>query len=110
MKKTRESEKEFKQGDSGPKYLFRGPHAEWGIILLKPGQKMGAHYHRQVVEDFFFLQGEPKVIVSGNEERAEPGDAIRANPQEKHDIQNDTSETVKLVFIKSPYLPEDKYS
>lgn len=110
MKRTREKDEKFRNGDWGPKYLFRGPHCEWGIILLKPGQKMGFHLHRTVIEDFFFLEGRPKILVGDGVEQVEPGDVIRAEPGEKHDILNDTEETVRLVFIKSPYLPDDKLS
>ncbi|MCX7706041.1 MAG: cupin domain-containing protein [bacterium] len=110
MKKTSESIEKFKKGDSGPKYLFRGPYCEWGIIILKPGEKMGSHGHREVVEDFYFIEGGPKIVVGDIEHRVNPGDAVRAEPGEAHDIINDTQEEIKLVFIKSPYLPDDKYS
>ncbi|MGB9642725.1 MAG: cupin domain-containing protein [Candidatus Ratteibacteria bacterium] len=110
MKKTSESIEKFRKGDSGPKYLFRGPHCEWGIIVLKPGEKMGAHGHNSVVEDFFFLEGSPNIIVSGQQQRVFPGDAVRVESGEAHDIINDTQQQVKLVFIKAPYLPDDKYS
>jgi len=110
MRKTSETREQFKSGDSGPKYLFRGPHCEWGVIVLNPGQRMGAHGHKAVVEDFLFLEGTPKIIVAGKEERVGPGDAVRAEPGEAHDIINDTGSAIKLVFIKSPHLPDDKYT
>jgi len=110
MKKTSESDEKFRKGESGPKYIFRGPFCEWGIILLKPGEQMGLHGHKQVVEDFFFIQGSPKISIAGSEQRVYPGDAVRAEPQESHNIINDTDSDVKLVFIKSPFIPDDKYS
>ena len=110
MKKTSESNERFRKGESGPKYIFRGPFCEWGIILLKPGEQMGLHGHNEVVEDFFFLKGSPKIFVAGNEQRVYPGDAVRAEPKEPHNIINDTEFDVKLVFIKSPFSPDDKYS
>ena len=54
MERVNEKEKEFRFGDSGPKYLFRGPKHEWGIVVLKPGQTLGAHYHNEVEETFTF--------------------------------------------------------
>ncbi|MCM8815534.1 MAG: cupin domain-containing protein [Candidatus Omnitrophica bacterium] len=110
MKKTSESIEKFKKGDSGPKYLFRGPHCEWGVIILRPNEQMGAHGHKSVVEDFYFIEGNPKVMVANTEFKANPGDAVRAEPGETHNIVNDTDKSIKLVFIKSPYLPDDKYS
>jgi len=107
---VRERDKEFRKGDSGPKYLFRGPHCEWGVIVLKPGEKMGPHGHGVVVEDFYFLEGSPLMCIDELEMRMEPGDVVRSHPPEKHDIHNDTDLPVKLVFIKAPYMPEDKIS
>jgi mannose-6-phosphate isomerase-like protein (cupin superfamily) len=110
MKRTSESIEQFRRGDSGPKYLFRGPHCEWGVIILKPGEKMGLHGHRAVIEDFFFIDGSPKIVVAGREERVKPGDVVRVEPGESHDIVNDSENFIKLVFIKAPYIPEDKYT
>ncbi len=102
MKKTSESIEKFRKGDSGPKYLFRGPHCEWGIIVLKPGEKMGSHGHRQVIEDFCFIEGNPKIIVDNTELRVNPGDAVRVEPGESHDIVNDTEKRYKTCLHKIP--------
>jgi len=47
-------------------------------------------------------------LVNDVEYRGKEGDAFRLEPLEKYDIVNDTHEEVKLIFIKTPYLPEDK--
>jgi mannose-6-phosphate isomerase-like protein (cupin superfamily) len=44
------------------------------------------------------------------EHRVTEGDAFRLQAKERHDIRNDTAEPVQLLFIKAPYLPEDKVS
>jgi len=108
MEKVNEFEQEYRGGDSGVKYLFRGPKVDWGVILLLPGQRLGAHYHNEVEETFYFAQGRGKVYINEVEHQAELGDAFRIEPKERHDILNDTDEPIKMVFIKSPYLPEDK--
>jgi len=108
MQKVNENEREFRGGDWGVKYIMRGPKIDWGVILLKPGQNMGLHGHRQVEETFYFIKGSPKILVDDVEYRVREGDAFRIEPPEKHDIVNDTSGEVKVVFIKTPYLPEDK--
>lgn len=108
MQKVNEKDCQYRGGDWGIKYLLRGPKIDWGVLLLKPGQKMGAHGHRQVEETFYFINGFPKMLVNDTEYQAEEGDAFRIEPGEKHDIVNDTKETAKVVFIKVPYLPEDK--
>jgi len=39
-----------------------------------------------------------------------PGDAFQLEPRETHRIVNDSPEPARIVFIKTPYLPEDKVS
>ncbi len=108
MERVSEKDKEFRGGDWGVKYLFRGPKIDWGIIYLKPGQEMGGHGHREVEETFYVIQGRPKFLVDGKEYQAEGGDVFRIEPFEKHDIVNDGPEPAKVIFIKCPYLPDDK--
>ena len=54
--KVNEFELEYRNGDSGPKYLFRGPKIEWGVIAFMPGQSLGKHYHQEVEENFISLK------------------------------------------------------
>jgi len=108
MERANEKQSEYRKGDSGPKYIMRGPRIEWGIIRLKPGEEMGAHGHREVEETFFFFDGEPTLIVDGKNHEVGEGDAFRLDPGEMHNIINDTGRAVRVIFIKTPFLPEDK--
>ena len=108
MEKINENKCKFRGGDWGVKYILRGPRIDWGIILLKPGKTMGAHGHQEVEETFYFIKGSPKILVNDVEYRVKEGDAFRLELLEKHDIVNDTQEEVKMIFIKTPYLPQDK--
>jgi len=108
MERVNEKEKEFRFGDSGPKYIFRGPKFEWGILILKPGQTLGKHYHNEVEETFFLLEGKSTMIINDKEIPAEPGDAFRLEPKDSHDIVNNSDMPAKFIFMKVPYLPNDK--
>jgi mannose-6-phosphate isomerase-like protein (cupin superfamily) len=108
MKKVNEFEIPFRKGDSGPKYMFRGPNIDWGVLVLNPGEKLGAHYHNKVEETFFFLQGEPVFRVNDTEHRVKVGDAFMLEITDKHDIINDTQDVVRMVFFKYPFDPDDK--
>jgi len=110
MQRVNEKDLAYRHGDSGPKYLFRGPLHEWGLIRLLPGESLGPHYHEKVEETFYFLKGTPLMIVEGAENRVTEGDAFRLEAKERHDIRNDTEEKADLIFVKAPYLPEDKVS
>ena len=37
MKKIHENDFDYRGGESGVKYLMRGPSIDWGVIKLKPG-------------------------------------------------------------------------
>lgn len=108
MEKANDQEKEFRHGDWGPKYMFRGPNIDWGIIVIKPGESLKPHYHNEVEETFYFIEGTPKIIVEDTDYRVKVGDAFRIEPKERHDVINDTKENVKAIMLKYPYLPKDK--
>jgi len=108
MERTNEHQLEYRKGDSGPKYLFRGPKIDWGVIRFLPGEELGQHRHERIEETFYFPGGGAKMIVNGEEHRIEDGDAFRMEPGDVHNIVNDTDEPVDCVFIKSSYDPDDK--
>ncbi len=108
MERVKEKEKEFRKGDWGVKYLFRGPRLDLGIILLKPNTELGRHLHREVEESFYIVEGKVWVEVGGKGFSLEKGEAIRVEPGEIHNLRCRESEEAKIVFIKCPYLPQDK--
>ena len=76
MERVNANDLEWREGASGPKYLFRGPKLDWGVIRLLPGQTLGAHYHQRVEETFFFTSGAPLMMVNGVSHRVRIGDAF----------------------------------
>ena len=108
MQRVNERDQAYRGGDSGVKYMIRGPLLDWGLILLEPGESLGGHYHRQVEETFYVVAGEGTFVVNGERLAASVGDAFRMEPNDRHDILNESAEPLRLVFIKTPYLPEDK--
>lgn len=105
-----ETDFEWRNGDSGVKYLMRGPSIDWGLILLKPGESMGgkAHGHRELDETFYFMEGDGVMVIDGKDHEAPQGSVFLVEPQEMHNIRNDSDENVKIVFIKGDYKPDDK--
>jgi mannose-6-phosphate isomerase-like protein (cupin superfamily) len=108
MEHVNEHDLQFRDGDHGVKYLFRGPRHEWGIIVVKAGSRMSPHKHEQVEETFYFEQGTPQFVVDGVPHRVKPGDVFKLAPGESHEIINDGDQDTRLIFIKCPYLPNDK--
>ena len=108
MEKVNENALEYRHGDHGPKYFFRGDRHEWGVISLRPGDTLGKHYHNEVEETFYFPDSSPLMLIDDTEHRVVPGDVFKLAPSETHDIINDTGNPIRLIFIKCPYLAEDK--
>lgn len=108
MQRANENALTYRDGHSGVKYLGRGPKIDWGVILLLPGQTLGGHYHAQVEETFYVVEGQGTFVVNDERYAATVGDVFRMEPQDRHDIRNESDAPLKLVFIKCPYLPEDK--
>lgn len=106
---VREKEIEYRFDNvSGPKYLLRGPKVDVGLVVLTPGEDFQAHYHRQVEEDFFTLEGECDIWVAGEKVTVQAGDIVAVPPMEPHYLVNNGSSNWKAVFVKSPYDPKDK--
>ena len=108
MEHINEFKKEFRKGDSGAKYLFIGPKFDLGIMVLKPGETMGGHYHEEVEEIFYFPEGGPVITINGDDIKVKDGDAFRMEVADTHDIRNTTDKPVKIIFIKCPSIPKDK--
>ena len=81
MRKIVESELAYRDGDSGVKYLLRGPKIDWGVILLLPGQTLGRHYHEEVEETFYVVQGKGTFLV--NDQELPAAEAIHVDAGER---------------------------
>jgi len=108
MEKVNANDLDYRMGDSGPKYLFRGPRIDWGLIRFLPGQELGTHLHEQVEETFYFTAGTGVMVVDGERTDITPGDALRIEPGEAHNIINTGQTPLEGVFIKHIYAPKDK--
>ncbi|MHA1932953.1 MAG: cupin domain-containing protein [Promethearchaeota archaeon] len=89
---------------------MRGPSIDWGIILLNPGDLMSdkPHGHEFIDETFYFVEGEGIMIINDKEYPAPQGSVFLCETEEMHNIRNDSAKSIKIVFIKGDYKPEDK--
>ncbi len=90
---------------------MRGPSIDWGLILLKPGEFMAekAHGHNLIDETFYFVDGNGIMIIEDKEYDAPEGSVFLIEPKEMHNIRNSSDKSIKIVFIKGEYKPEDKF-
>lgn len=103
-----ESEKEYRFGDSGPKYLMKGPRMNFAVVQFQPGEDFAAHYHDVMEENFFILEGEIKIVVDGVTYHLKEGDFIHIEPTETHYCFNPFQASVKMISTLAPYQESDK--
>ncbi len=103
-----ESEKEFRQGNSGPKYLLKGDRMNFGIIRLAPGEKLTPHFYQIMEENFFVVEGEPEIRIDGSLYRLKAGDFVHCEPAEVHALSNPGSTDARLLFMLAPSTEGDK--
>ena len=103
-----EEDREYRFGDSGPKYLMKGPRMNFALVQFQAGQDFKAHYHNVMEEDFFILEGEVDIVVDGVVNHLRAGQLIHIEPGEVHYVINKYGEPVKMVSTLAPYQEEDK--
>lgn len=103
-----ENEKEYRFGDSGPKYLMKGPRMNFALVQFMPGQDFQAHYHNVMEEDFYILEGKIDIVVDGTVHTLSKGDLIHIEPGEVHYCRNAYDVPVKMVSTLAPYQAVDK--
>ena len=103
-----ENEREYRFGDSGPKYLMKGPRSNFALVAFTPGQDFKAHYHNVMEENFYFLEGEIVIVVDGVVNHLTAGDLIHIEPGEIHYCINNYDKPMKMISTLAPYTNPDK--
>lgn len=103
-----ENEREYRFGESGPKYLMKGPRMNFALVRFRPGEDFQAHYHNVMEEDFFILEGKVDIVVDGVKHTLNAGDLIHVEPKEVHYLINPYDQPVKMVSTLAPYQEVDK--
>jgi len=103
-----EKDKEFRFGDSGPKYLMKGPRSNFAIVRFNPGQDFQAHFHQIMEEDFYILEGKVDIYVNETKTTLAAGQFMHVEPGEIHYVKNPYGEPVSMVSSLAPYQIKDK--
>lgn len=98
----------YRFGDSGPKYLMKGPRSNFALVQFQAGQDFTAHYHNIMEENFFILEGEVDIVVDNVVHTLKAGQFIHIEPKEVHYVINRSDSAVKMVSTLAPYQESDK--
>ncbi len=107
MFRSNEEDVKLRFESYGPGYITRGPNIDVGIVVLPPNQDFPNHYHKNLEESFFTLEGEVSLYLNFEEHQLKPGDFFRCDPTEMHYFTNRGTIPWKAIFIKAPYDPKD---
>ena len=66
---------------------------------LLPGQIAHAHEHRDMCEVFFVESGAGSITIDGAQHRLERGVCVLVEPAERHEITNDGSSELVLIYF-----------
>ena len=105
-----ESERSYRNGESGPKYLMKGPRMNFAVIRFLAGESIEAHYHAVMEENFFVLSGEIDLVVNGVATALKKGDFAHVEPGERHRFINNSGADVMMTAALAPYMESDKHS
>lgn len=108
MLKTNEDKFKYRFGDSGPKYLMKGPRINFAIVRLKSGQDYKAHKHNIMEENFYVLKGKVDIVVEDKKCTLKEGDFLNIPPGQEHYLFNSYNDPVKMVAVLAPYMEDDK--
>ena len=103
-----EKDREYRFGDSGPKYLMKGPRMNFALVQFMPGQDFRAHYHNIMEENFYILEGKIDIEVDGTTHTLTQGQMIHIEPKEVHYVINRYDKTVKMISTLAPFQESDK--
>ncbi len=103
-----EKDKKYRFGDSGPKYLMKGPRMNFAIVQFQPGQDFKAHYHDIMEENFYITEGEIEIIVDGKVNLLTKGQFIHIEPGETHYCINRSDAVISMISTLAPYEAVDK--
>ncbi|MCR5089258.1 MAG: cupin domain-containing protein [Oscillospiraceae bacterium] len=103
-----ENDFQYRFGNSGPKYLMKGPRMNFALVRFEPGQDFTAHYHNVMEENFFILEGKVDIVVDGAVNSLSAGQFIHIEPGEIHYVINNYDVPVKMVSTLAPFQEVDK--
>ena len=109
MDAAKTSDAGLRFGDWGPAYVLEGPRTLIGVCHLRAGDEMTNHYHAHHEESFLVLEGEVEVWMNCTDRYVlKVGDVHRCDPFEMHYLRNESSQLMRLLFIKAPAVPDDR--
>ena len=88
---------------------IKGKIEEIMVAKFKPDTKKDPHYHKKMTEIFYILKGGGKIIVNKEELECHPGEVIICEPNDIHQVINDTDKSFEFLVMKIKWEKGDIY-
>jgi len=116
MKKFEELPKYEVEGQSTLRIIGSAIDAKYiamSIAVMKPGEKILKHNHKEAEEIYVLTKGESTIIGGDEKVKVRATTFFRFPPKTQREIINDSKEDATWIFIGAPideYLEEDSYN
>lgn len=94
--------KETEENNFFRKVLFTGPKSQLVVMDIKPGEDIGEETHPHVEQILFFLSGEGKAVLNGEETKVVAGDVYVVTPGIRHNFINTGASSMKVYTVYVP--------
>lgn len=81
--------------------------AKFQIVRFLPKTSIEPHFHKKVYEIFYVRSGTGTVILNGQHNIAQKDDMFLCEPNDVHEIVNDSSEEFVILIFKTNEDPAD---
>ncbi|HBB76211.1 MAG: hypothetical protein A2186_00490 [Candidatus Levybacteria bacterium RIFOXYA1_FULL_41_10] len=78
-------------------------------VLIKAGGTASLHYHKKQTEIFYFFDSNGYWLINGKKFTFGTGDALVIEPNDRHEVVNDTKEEYRYLCFKQNYEEGDFY-
>jgi quercetin dioxygenase-like cupin family protein len=81
--------------------------AKFQFIRFLPNTRLGPHFHKQLHEIFFISSGSGMIVFNKKKHKARKGDVFLCQPNDVHEIVNDSEEELVILNFKTNEKPHD---
>jgi mannose-6-phosphate isomerase-like protein (cupin superfamily) len=93
--------KAAKENDFYRNVIFTAPHSQLVLMAIEPGDEIGLEVH-DGDQILYFVDGEGKVILDGEEQEVEKGTIAFVPAGVQHNVVNTDDEKLKLFTVYAP--------
>lgn len=98
-----------KQNDNFRKVVHTGKYAQVVLMCIQPGEDIGDEVHKDTDQALFFVEGNGKAVVAGEEFAFGAGDVAFIDAGTQHNFINTGDVPLKLYTMYAPpHHPADR--